>query len=50
VGYLNTDATIEAVRDHFEEILSDQGFTKPTGADDAVSWTVQLIGDSRTRV
>jgi NAD(P)-dependent dehydrogenase (short-subunit alcohol dehydrogenase family) len=49
VGYLNPDATIEAVRDHFEEILSDQGFTKPTGADDAVSRTVQLIVGNGSR-
>jgi NAD(P)-dependent dehydrogenase (short-subunit alcohol dehydrogenase family) len=46
-GHLDAEATIESVRDHFSEVLADNDYTSPTGSNEAVQRTVQLMAASQ---
>jgi NAD(P)-dependent dehydrogenase (short-subunit alcohol dehydrogenase family) len=46
-GYLDAEATIESVRDHFSEVVADNEYTSPKGSNEAVERTVQLMTAGR---
>lgn len=47
IGYLNADATIEDVRDNFDEVMADRDHTLPRSAGETVARTVELLARIR---
>jgi hypothetical protein len=43
-GVVATDLTVETVRDRFDEIRDEKGYTVPTGVADEMSALVQRLG------
>lgn len=47
-GYVDTDPTMESVRDHFAEVLSEHDYRVPVSGEDTIAQTLKLITPAET--